>query len=156
MRIHLPLEIQERLRPALERAGHREIGGILMGKHIGEAEFRVIDLMIQKRGGSVAYFIRMVAESIASLRRFFKKTNANYIQYNYLGEWHSHPSFTLEPSHKDIHSMLEIITDEEVGANFVILLIVKLKDAQELEAAAVVFLPNRSYFKCEVITESPI
>lgn len=83
-------------------------------------------------------------------------TLSSYSQYNYLGEWHSHPSISPEPSQKDIQSMLEIITDEEVGANFVILLVVRLKDAQELEAAATVFIPDRSYFTCEVVKESPI
>ena len=56
MKIHLPSDIQKRLIPALERAGSHEIGGILMGEHIDESEFRIVDLTVQEQFGSVAFF----------------------------------------------------------------------------------------------------
>ena len=42
MKIHLPTDIQKKLIPALEKAGNQEIGGVLMGEHIAEAEFRIV------------------------------------------------------------------------------------------------------------------
>ena len=156
MKIYLPNRIKRRLRFALEKAGVKEIGGVLMGEHIGEAEFRIHDLTIQKRHGTVASFVRLVADAVASLQRFFKQTGYNYRKFNYLGEWHSHPSFPPTPSPKDIQSMLEIITDTDIDANFLILLIVQRKEGQEIEATSTAFLPDSTYFECELIKELSI
>lgn len=156
MKIYLPNEIEKRLSLALEKAGLKEIGGVLMGEHIGEAEFRIVDLTIQKQRGTFAFFVRLVADAVISLQRFFKQTEYNYRKFNYLGEWHSHPSFSPTPSPKDIQSMLEIAIDANIGANFVILLIVRCKDAPEIEATATAFLPDSRYFKCKLIKESSI
>jgi len=156
MRIYLRPEIQKRLVFALKKAGSREIGGILMGEYLKEGEFQIIDLTIQKQSGSHAFFFRLVASAIAPLNRFFKRTGNNYQKFNYIGEWHSHPSFPLIPSSKDIQSMFDIVSDAEVGANFVILLIVRLNDAQFLEATATVFLPDQTYFQCEILKDCAI
>ena len=122
MKIYLPNQIEKRLSLALGKAGSKEIGGVLMGEHIGEAEFRVVDLTIQKQRGTITFFVRLVVDAVTSLQRFFKQKKYNYKKFNYLGEWHSHPSFPPTPSSKDIQSMLEIVTDTDIGANFVILL----------------------------------
>ena len=156
MKIHLPTDIKKRLIPALEKAGTREIGGVLMGEHVDEAEFRVVDLTIQKQLGSVAFFVRLVTDAVGSLKGFFKQTGHNYRKFNYLGEWHSHPSFPPVPSQKDAQSMLEIVTDPDTGANFAVLLIVKLKEMQEIEATATVFLRDGQFFECELIKEKII
>ena len=154
MIVYLPNQIQRRLILALEKAGDKEIGGVLMGEHIGEAKFRVVDLTIQEQHGTLAFFVRLVTDAITSLQRFFKQTGYNYRQFNYLGEWHSHPSLPPVPSSKDIQSMLEIVTDTDIGANFVILLIVRYKEAEKIEATATAFLPDSSYFECKLIKES--
>ena len=156
MKIFLPNQIERRLILALEKAGAKEIGGVLMGEHIGEAEFRIVDLTIQKKRGTFAFFVRLVSDAVVSLQRFFKQTGYNYRKFNYLGEWHSHPSFPPTPSPKDVQSMLEIVTDTNIGANFVILLIIRSKDAQEIEATATTFLPDNRYFGCKLIRESSI
>ena len=156
MKIHLPTDIQKKLIPALERAGNQEIGGVLMGEHIAEAEFRIVDLTIQEQFGSVAFFLRLVTDIVKPLKGFFKRTGYNYRKFNYLGEWHSHPSFSPVPSQKDIQSMQEIVTDSDTGANFVILLIVKIKKAQEIEATATAFFQNGQFCECELIKEKLI
>ena len=156
MKIHLPTDVQKKLIPALERAGNQEIGGVLMGEHIAEAEFRIVDLTIQEQFGSVAFFVRLVADIVKPLKGFFKRTGYNYRKFNYLGEWHSHPTFPPVPSQKDIQSMQEIVTDPDTGANFVILLIMQLKDGQEIEATVTTFLRDGKFFKCQLIKEEMI
>jgi integrative and conjugative element protein (TIGR02256 family) len=153
MKIHLPTDIQKRLIRVLEKAGPHEIGGVLMGEHIDEAEFCVVDLTIQEQSGSVAFFIRLVADIVQPLKEFFKRTGYNYRKFNYLGEWHSHPSFPPVPSEKDIQSMQEIVTASDTGANFAILLIVRLKGAQEIEATATTFLRDGKSLECQLIKE---
>ena len=156
MKIHLPIDIQKKLIPALEKAGDQEIGGVLMGEHISEAEFRIVDLTIQKQLGSTAFFVRLVAGVIKSLNGFFKRTGYHYKKFNYLGEWHSHPLFSPVPSQKDIQSMQEIVTDSNTGANFAVLLIVQLKGVQEIEATVTTFLQDGKFFECQLIKEKMI
>ncbi len=154
MQILLPPEPAQRLRAALVRAGTREIGGILMGEHIGEQAFRVKDLTIQPSAGSFASFVRAVQDMLAPLTQFFRTTNHDYTRFNYLGEWHSHPSFVPEPSGQDRTTMREIINDREVGANFVVLMIVKLNRIGQLEGSVTVFQPGGVEYGGELVVEN--
>lgn len=143
MRVLLPSDVAEKLESDLRDAASREIGGVLMGEHVSEGVFRIKDLTVQRRGGTFASFVREVRAALAPLQRFFRETGHDYTRYNYLGEWHSHPSFLAEPSHKDSESMWRLVEDPAVGANFVVLLIVRLGAERKLEGSATVYLPSR-------------
>jgi [CysO sulfur-carrier protein]-S-L-cysteine hydrolase len=142
MNLLLPESIVERIKTALLTAGHREVGGVLMGEHVGVDIFRVTDLTIQMKGGSFAAFVRIVDLIVAPLRAFFQATNHDYTRFNYLGEWHSHHSFALVPSSRDHLTMQEIVLDPAVGARFAVLLLVKLSEKRELECSATVYTPT--------------
>ena len=126
IKIRLPGYIIERIREALLKHGNRECGGILMGEHVNHEEFCVVDLTVQPEAGTVSRFVRAVASFVAKLAAFFERTEYCYQKYNYLGEWHSHPLYTLQPSWDDVQTMRDIIDDPEVGANFVVLMLAKL------------------------------
>lgn len=142
MRVLMPRDVRVRLEGALRSAGRRETGGLLMGEHVSEGVFRVKELTVQRRG-AFASFVREVGGAIVPLRRFFWETGRDYTRYNYLGEWHSHPSFVTEPSHTDSESMWSIVEDPAVGANFAVLLIARLGSGDKLEASATAYLPKR-------------
>src|SRR5215213_1104975 len=154
MQIQLPPNAVQCLTTALEQADTREIGGILMGEHISENVFRVKDMTIQQHGGSFAAFVRMVQDVLMPLTEFFRATNNNYTRFNYLGEWHSHPSFVPEPSGRDRETMRGIITDPEVGANFVVLMIVKLSQTGEFDGTVTVFHSNGAEYRGELVIEN--
>ncbi len=154
MHLHLPPEVVDRLVMALTRASRWEIGGILMGEHVAENVFRVKDLTVQYRGGTFASFRRAVQEAIGPLRRFFAGTNYDYRRFNYLGEWHSHPSFRPEPSPVDHSAMRMIIEDRIVGANFVVLMIVRLDEEGRLAGTVTVYLPGGATFGGQLIQEA--
>lgn len=137
----LPPEQHELLLAALRRAGRREVGGILMGEHAGPNLFIIREMTVHRRG-AFASFVRRIEEAIGSLRAFFRETGHNYARFNYIGEWHSHPSFEPYPSRTDDLSMLQIVQDEAVGANFVVLLIAKLGPGGELVSTAHTYLPE--------------
>lgn len=137
----LPRPIQDTIRTALLKAGRHEIGGVLMAKHVGPNEFEVKDLTVHRRG-SVFNFVRAIEEALGRLRAFFERAHHDYTRFNYIGEWHSHPSFNPVPSARDDDSMREIIQDEQVGANFVVLLIVRLQDDDELRGSVHTYLPD--------------
>lgn len=130
MRVVLPSEITAKLQVALRTAGTREIGGILMGEHVADREFVVRELTIQSDGGSFAFFVRAIRSILAPLEQFFRRTGNDYRRFNYLGEWHSHPSFECTPSNRDIQTMRDLVCDERVGANFVVLIILRLDDPE--------------------------
>src|SRR5262245_2536321 len=102
MKLLVPTRIARRLARELRRAGHREIGGVLMGEHIGDDAFRVADMTVQRSGGSQTCFVRRPHEHKRALDRFFERTGGDYARFNYLGEWHSHPSFAPVPSGTDL------------------------------------------------------
>lgn len=153
MQLNLPREIRLQLETALRDAGRREIGGILMAEHIAENAFRVRSLTIQRRGGSFATFLRAVEAFLGPLRNFFRQTEHNYTKFNYLGEWHSHPSFVPTPSNTDHQTMWSIINDPQVGAFFVVLLVVKLDEKKEFVGTVTVYQPDAPAFRGELILE---
>jgi hypothetical protein len=73
------------------------------------------------------------------MRRFHDLTGHQYERFNYLGEWHSHPSFPALPSRKDVLTMHSLLEAPDQVANFLVLLIVKRSSASKLEASAHAF-----------------
>lgn len=114
-----------------------------MGEHVGPNEFAVREITVHRRG-SFASFLRRIEDALGQLHGFFRRTDHNYLRFNYIGEWHSHPLFEPIPSRKDDASMLEIIQDKTVGANFAVLLIVKIAVGGQLVATAHTYLPDGS------------
>lgn len=156
MQIHLPEIIAQKLAKALKRAGSKEIGGILMGEHISAEVYRIVDLTIQSQVGTTTSFLRLPLSVLRPLQTFFKKTSNQFTRFNYLGEWYSHPSYSVEPSSTDCEAMWEIVSDPSVGANFAVLLVVKLNGAKQLESGVTVFLPNREMLSVDLIQTSSV
>lgn len=156
MELHLPADIALQITTALSKAGHREIGGILMGEHIAEGTFAIREVTIQRMGGTFAAFLRTVQDMIHSLGAFFRATNNDYRRFNYLGEWHSHPSFAPVPSGTDHQTMRDIIDDPEVGALFVLLMVVKLDQSQQLSGSVTVYQPRGGQSEGKLIVEKPL
>lgn len=148
----LPPEQKKLLIATLYKAGRCEVGGILMGENAGPNLFIVREITVHPRG-AFASFVRRIDDAIGGLHAFFQKTNNDYARFNYIGEWHSHPSFEPYPSRKDDLSMLQIVQDESVGANFVVLLITKLGSKGELISTAHTYLPGGARLKSIVKSE---
>lgn len=142
MRLLLSTPIIRRLQRELRSAGRQEIGGLLMGEHLQGDQFRVTHITVQHTGGTTACFIRDPHEHQIELDRFFEQTGSDYKRFNYLGEWHSHPSFAPVPSETDVETMQSIVSDNSVGANFLVLLIVKLDGRHTLQISATAFRPK--------------
>ena len=153
MDLLLPPEVASSLVKALIEAGSTETGGILMGEHVGPDIFRVKEITAQKKGGAFAAFVRFVEEITGPLMAFFQRTNCNYTRYNYLGEWHSHHSFVLVPSSCDHTTMLEMLADSQMGARFIVLMLVRLDGNNRLEHASFVYRRGVPPFVGRVVIE---
>jgi integrative and conjugative element protein (TIGR02256 family) len=139
MQLLLSLKVTKQLQRELARAADREIGGILLGEHVKDDFFRVVEISVQRAGGSHSRFTRHPKEHEKQLERFLRRTGGDYRRFNYLGEWHSHPSFVPTPSMEDIQTMQSMAGDPDVGANFLLLLICRLDSGTTLELTATMF-----------------
>lgn len=149
--IRLPREVHRVLSGACRSAGRRETGGMLFGEHVAEDEFRVVEATVAGQG-SFASFLRALASGLASLEAFFRRTKHDYRRFNYLGEWHSHPSFSLYPSGTDDETMFNIVNDPRTGARFAVSLIVKMVD-DRLDARAFAYFPGDERHDAEIMAE---
>lgn len=127
MRVELAPGIEARIRGALREAGQREVGGMLLGEQIAPSRFRVVDVTVDLRTGSHSAFRRDPAAHRQALDDFFRRTGRDFRRFNYLGEWHSHPSFSVQPSAIDLHTMMKIVGYPESEIAFAALLIVRLR-----------------------------
>ena len=133
----------------LRKAGRREIGGILFGEQLEIGKFRLVDFSTDGISGSAAHFCRFPQHHNQALEGFFQKTGRDYSRFNYLGEWHSHPSFPVQPSAQDIHSMNNLVRSER-GIPFSALLIVRLDCFFFLQARANMFSRMGAVEKIEI------
>ena len=141
--MHLKLSPSEltTLTEALKRAGDKEIGGQLFGEQIEPSHFRVSTMTVQAKIGTFSRFFVDLFQAVRDATRFFDRTRHQYRRYNYIGEWHSHPSFEVRPSGVDVQSMRDLVRDPEFKGSFAVLMIVRLR-AERLEAGAWLFDPR--------------
>jgi hypothetical protein len=127
---------------------------MLFGEHVAPNDFRVVEATVAGTG-TVASFLRGLIDGLSRLESFFRRTKRDYRRFNYLGEWHSHPSFALRPSTADDETMFEIVNDEATGALFAVSIIVK-QVGGELEAAAFAYHPPRTREDASVVLEQDL
>jgi proteasome lid subunit RPN8/RPN11 len=114
-----------KLKKELRLAGRNEIGGVMAGEQFADGQFLVKDLSVQ-RNGTPTSFVRDPVQHRKFMRRFHLLTGNKPERFNYLGEWHSHPSFLALPSTPDIRTMQAEIEDDEQTSSFLVLLVIKL------------------------------
>ena len=124
-----------------------------MGEHVAEGVFRVVDISVQRRGGSHSHFVRDPANHNRQLQGFFNRKGGDFTRFNYLGEWHSHPTFAPAPSTVDVATMRSLVMDRSVGVNFLVLLIVRLIARTTIEGTATVFAEGMTPTPVSVASE---
>lgn len=148
----LPSDVVRRMRRHMFSASRREIGGMLMGEEIGDQQFRIVDFSVDAETGTKAHFVRDADQHDQALAAFFDSTDADYRRFNYLGEWHTHPSFDVQPSTQDIHSMQDLV-DGSGGVDFAVLFIARLRWFWWFECSAHLFVRNHLPTVVDVIHE---
>jgi hypothetical protein len=124
-----------------------------MGEHVRDGVFRVVDISVQRSGGSQIHFVREPSCHAAQLQEFFARTGNDFTRFNYLGEWHSHPTFDPAPSSIDCDSMQSIVDSPDVGVTFLVLLVVTLGSRGHIAGTATVFRPHLPSMSVVVLSE---
>lgn len=140
MRLRLPNDQTVVLRDALRRAGGKEVGGQIFGEQLAPSDFVATELTFQKRPGSLARFVVDLIQAARDAIRFFDRTEHRYARFNYIGEWHSHPSFEVRPSDVDLTAMRRLVRDPSFRGRFAVLMITRL-DSDRLTCGAWLFDP---------------
>jgi hypothetical protein len=146
MKIIIPHDMSVALDKALLNAGTNEIGGQIYGQQIKPSNFAATNITFQQKPGTFARFIVDVLQVVRDAATFFNLTKHDYTRFNYIGEWHSHPSFEPFPSTIDITTMLKLVSDPGFQGNFAVLMIVKLEQ-NALVANGWVFDRTRNFGK---------
>jgi hypothetical protein len=141
VRLRLPSDQLATLQQALAEAGTKEIGGQIFGEQLAPSDFRASELTFQKRPGTFARFVVDLVQAARDAVRFFDRTDHRYTRFNYIGEWHSHPSFEVRPSGTDVAAMRSIVNDGSFRGNFAVLMIVRL-DPDRLRLGGWLFDPK--------------
>jgi integrative and conjugative element protein (TIGR02256 family) len=144
IRVEMSVSTLEKLRDALKTTPDREIGGVLLGQHLGDDVFLIVDLSLQITGGSKQHFVRDPALHKPFIDDFFERTGHDYATFNYLGEWHSHIDVAPIPRSEDIRTMQAHVANPEVNAPFALLVIVRQGKDRNVELSATVFQEERS------------
>lgn len=139
---------------ALEKAGSREIGGVLFGEHVGESDFRIVEATEQRRRGRAVSFRRKGSDARRALNQYSKAHGHDHSRFNYLGEWHSHPGAPVAPSSVDIVTMENLVTHPKTVANFLVLVIVRLSGQRRFEISANAFLKSGHVLACDIEIET--
>lgn len=144
MRIELAANIGRRFHTSLREAGEREIGGMLLAEQLKPGHFCIIDFSVDSFSGSHTGFRRDPQAHQNALDEFFRRTGRDFQRFNYLGEWHSHPSFSVHPSTQDINTMTEIVENQSSLITFAVLLIVRLRFRIWVEHSLTVFARDQA------------
>jgi [CysO sulfur-carrier protein]-S-L-cysteine hydrolase len=157
-RMHLQIHPDQLMALAkhLATAGRREIGGVLVGEHLAESRFRLADLSFQRSKGTESCFVRRTEENESFLASFFERTG-DFRRFNYLGEWHSHPSFPAHASVTDHRAMQAIVEDGPAAPLFAVLIVTRLAHDGGIELSATAYRPGQptSSVSVEVVPRSP-
>lgn len=155
LKLEMSLGLVAKLARELRRARRREIGGVLVGEHRQDNVFRIVDLSVQRHGGDRACFIREPAHHKPFLDAFFARTGEDYLRFNYIGEWHSHPSFAPFPSLTDCEQMSAIVTDGPTAPPFAVLLIARLGDKGEVMLNVTAFHDDGTAAPADLVIVNP-
>lgn len=121
----------------LTQGGKREIGGWLVAEQIAPGEFELVGLTVDLEVGTHSRFESLPVPHSEQMDRILLENRGRAGRVDYLGEWHSHPTFPPVPSNIDFASMTGMV--EKNGPSFATLIIVRLTDNASIQATMTTF-----------------
>lgn len=127
MKIIIPKKLTKKIFNQVKKCRLNETKGALFACKISDEIFEVDDVYIEKKIGSFAFVELVNNEKYQVYQKCYHEKNGyDYVNHNYIGDWHSHPSFELYPSSFD---MAEVKKDlKKSNAKFLVQIIVKISN----------------------------
>lgn len=149
MKIIVQKTVINRMINALKRAGLNETKGACFASKTSDDCYSIEDVFLSKEKGTTVFSNLKINYSYKCFeKRYFKKHKYDYVNHNYIGDWHSHPSFDCLPSNYDKKEAFEELYNS--NARFLIQLIVKLID-NEITGRCFLYLKNSIAEECELV-----
>lgn len=139
------------MRVCLKKGGVREIGGWLAAEQLAPGEFELVGFTVDLEVGTHNRFASIPMTHGEQLDRILNENADRTGRVDYLGEWHSHPTFPPVPSEIDVTTMTNMVGDS--GPSFATLLIVRLLGKAALEATITTFQRGLPPKQGQLITE---
>lgn len=120
------------------KADRAETGGILIGYYTNDRAIAIVTTVLgppEDSESGPTWFRRGIAGLSAALRRLWYQERKSY----YVGEWHYHPSATVDPSRQDMEQMVSISNASNYQCREPIMLLVGKAVNRRRPAKAVVF-----------------
>jgi proteasome lid subunit RPN8/RPN11 len=137
LRLTVPRSQLAKLQVYLTQGGKREIGGWLVAEQIAPGEFELVGLTVDLEAGTHDRFDSLPEPHSEQLDRVLLENRDRAGRVDYLGEWHSHPTFPPVPSNIDLASMTDMV--EKSGPSFAALIIVRLMGNASIQATITTF-----------------
>lgn len=121
----------------LKKGGSREIGGWLVAEQKAPGKFELVGLTVDLEVGTRDRFDSLPESHSQQMDQILLENSARAGRIDYLGEWHSHPTFSPIPSEIDVASMTDMV--ENSGPSFAALVIVRLMTNASIHATITTF-----------------
>lgn len=135
--LRIPARHWIEMRVCLKKGGIREIGGWLVAEQLAPGEFELVGFTVDLNVGTHNRFTNLPMTHDEQFDKVLNESTDRTGRVDYLGEWHSHPTFPPVPSDIDVAAMTKMVEDGE--PSFAVLLILRLLGAEILEASITTF-----------------
>lgn len=133
----VPLLQLAKLQLYLKKGGNREIGGWMVAEQTAPGQFELVGLTVDLEVGTRDRFDSLPEPHSQQMDQILLENSARAGRIDYLGEWHSHPTFPPIPSEIDVASMTDMV--ENSGPSFAVLVIVRLMSNALIQATITTF-----------------
>lgn len=147
----IPRSHLQRMKVCLMQGGIREIGGWLAAEQVAPGDFELLGFTVDLEVGTRDHFESVPELHTEQLDQILTANVNRAGRVDYLGEWHSHPTFPPIPSNIDLNAMTNMV--ENSRPSFAALLIVRLLDRESIEATITTFQRGRPPEPGQLITD---
>lgn len=122
--IIIPKRLRILIHSYVKKYSPNETKGALFAKKINDETFEVEDVYLEPNIGTFS-FVKLYNNKMYRrfCKQYFDKHKGEYHLHNYIGDWHSHPLFSCNPSYYDIQEVERDL--EKSNAKFLIQIILK-------------------------------
>jgi integrative and conjugative element protein (TIGR02256 family) len=128
-RLKLDAEVLKQMLKYVQDEQHKtEGGGVILGRFIAETDDIVIDLVTEPMAGdkrSRTRFKRGVKNHQAIIDKYWYISNGTI---NYLGEWHTHPEPSPNPSFIDVRSWKKMLSRDKFDSQHLYYIIIGTRE----------------------------